>query len=63
VKTININRVCVFCDRSSMSFILDANKVRRWQNGEYIQDVFPELTPNEREMLISSVCPKCWETL
>jgi hypothetical protein len=33
---------------------------RRWQEGEYIQDALPELSCDEREMLISGICPDCW---
>lgn len=29
----------------------------------HVQDLFPYLTPAEREMLISGVCPKCWNDL
>ena len=46
-----------------MQFILDANKYERWQSGELIQNVFPELSVNEREMLISSVCGTCFDSL
>ena len=29
----------------------------------HIQYIFPYLTPAERELLISSVCEKCWNKL
>lgn len=32
-----------------------------WQDGELVQDAFPYLTSEEREMLISGICPLCWE--
>lgn len=32
-----------------------------WQDGALVQDAFPYLSADEREMLISGVCPKCWE--
>ena len=28
-------------------------------DGELVQNAFPELTPTEREMLISGICPDC----
>lgn len=31
-----------------------------WQSGELIQVAMPQLSADEREMLISGVCPKCW---
>ena len=32
-----------------------------WQNGELIQVAMPQLSADEREMLISGICPSCWE--
>ena len=32
-----------------------------WQDGALVQDAFPYLTADEREMLISGICPKCWD--
>ena len=32
-------------------------------NRPYIQDIFPYLTPAERELLISGMCSKCWNKL
>lgn len=32
-----------------------------WQDGELVQNAFPYLSAAEREMLISGICPKCWE--
>ena len=30
-------------------------------NRPHIQDIFPYLSPAEREMLISGVCDSCWK--
>jgi hypothetical protein len=30
-----------------------------WQGGELIQNAMPDLTPTEREQLISHLCPAC----
>ena len=30
-------------------------------NGESIQVAMPQLSADEREMLISGVCPECWK--
>lgn len=35
----------------------------RWQNGELIQDVFPHLTPDEREFLMNGVTPEEWNVV
>lgn len=35
----------------------------KWRNGAFIQDAFPTLSPDERELLISGTHPKCWDEL
>jgi hypothetical protein len=35
----------------------------RRQNGEYVQTIFPNLTPAEREFILTGVSPKEWEEL
>ena len=32
-------------------------------NRPHIQDIFPYLTPAERELLISQTCDKCWKKM
>lgn len=54
---------CVVCGRIHDPVILDAEKFYRWKNGECIQDVFPEMTKEQREILISGTCPECWYEL
>ena len=36
---------------------------RRRQRGELIQEALPELSADQRELLISGTCPKCWDEL
>lgn len=33
----------------------------RWRGGIHIQHALPELTEDDREMLISRTCPECWD--
>ena len=43
---------------------VDIRKFNKWKKGEgNIQDIFPEMKPEEREMLISQICPKCWNEM
>ena len=34
-----------------------------WQSGELIQNAMPNLTPDEREFLISGLLPNQWDDL
>lgn len=57
-----IKQTCFMCNKT-YEVEMDANAYRRWMNGEHIQDVAPELTIDERELLISGVCGKCFDNL
>ena len=42
---------------------VDAICFMRWQEeGVNIQNALPELSANEREMLITGICPNCWDS-
>lgn len=53
---------CMVCQRSE-HFHLEKQQFDRWQNGEVIQAVFPELTADERELLISGTHSECWDAM
>ena len=64
---INYKEVCVitrcpFCGRGNE---VEVNEMDYWdwQDGTLAQDAFPYLTSEEREMLISGICPDCWNSM
>ena len=38
-------------------------KILEWRNGELIQNVFPGLTPDQREFIMTGITPESWESL
>ena len=42
--------------------VADADYVR-WQHGTHIQDAFPYLSVDDRERLITGICPECWDRM
>ena len=42
---------------------LDESAWWHWQMGMHIQNAAPELSAEEREMLISGTCPNCWNKM
>jgi hypothetical protein len=60
METIYVETKCIFCGTTSV-FELSKDGYDRWQAGEHIQSVFPELTADEREELISGTCAPCWD--
>ena len=55
---INVEITCPFCGADHTIKVKSA-QYEAWQNGELIQNAMPDLTPTEREQLISGLCPRC----
>lgn len=53
-----IEIICPFCG-AEHSVEVNLAQFEAWQSGELIQRAMPDLTPTEREQLISQICPKC----
>jgi hypothetical protein len=43
--------------------MVNIRDAKRWKEGELIQDAMPYLTPDERELLISGTCGKCFDKM
>ena len=54
----NVEITCPFCG-AEHAVEVNLAQFEAWQNGEFIQKAMPDLTPTEREQLISNLCPKC----
>ena len=54
--------ICPCCG-DEISVIVPARGLRLWREGERIQEALPELTAEEREILISGTCPECWKEI
>lgn len=59
-KEVTIITACPFCGRANEIEVNEAD-YWDWQDGELVQNAFPYLSADEREMLISGICPTCWE--
>lgn len=60
IKPVGIECVCPFCGKVNV-IVVDEYDYLAWENGALAQDVFSYLSADEREMLISGICPQCWE--
>lgn len=54
---------CFHCGKDSEITITTAQYEAWVVNDGYIQDIFPEMTNEDREVLISGTHPKCWEEM
>lgn len=53
---------CVFCKLPNIVECDEAG-FDRYKNGEPIQTALPELSADERELIHSGICPKCWDNM
>ncbi len=59
---ITITTTCPFCGKSH-GVKVSAADFWEWNDGALVQDAFPYLSADEREMLISGICPTCWDKM
>ena len=57
-----VTRPCHFCGHSHEVEVNDMDYLD-WQDGELVQNAFPYLSAGEREMLVSGICPTCWDKM
>lgn len=55
-------KTCQICNHYEV-LSLDRQAVANWQAGELIQNVFPDMSIGDRELLISGTHPACWDKL
>lgn len=53
---------CIMCGRGAVLTVPKAGW-EKYEKGEYVQVAFPNLTADEREMLINGTHPDCFDEL
>ena len=53
---------CPFCGHAHEVAVNESDYLD-WDDGELAQNAFPYLSADEREMLISGICPTCWNKM
>ena len=59
---ITLTITCIMC-KEVHKIVVSDDGFEKWNKGELIQIALPELSADEREMLISKTCGKCWDKL
>ena len=62
LETITIERACPKCGRVN-KLLVSANAYSMWQAGAFIQDSFPELTVDQREIIQTGIDGECWSKM
>lgn len=55
-------RTCIHC-RKSAELVLPTPQVEAWKAGARVQDAFPNLDVDTRELLITGTHPACWDEM
>ena len=61
-KEVQIVTQCPFCGKGHSVWVNELDYLN-WADGELTQNAFPYLSADEREMLISGICPTCWDNM
>ena len=61
-----LGTVCPFCGKEQR-LILNGDRAIAYKqgkvayaHGKMMQDAFPSFTPDERELIMTGICPECW---
>ena len=57
-----IQVTCPKCGKLQVLEVQDS-QYNDWMAGKNIQKAFPDLTPDQREILMSGICPECWDKI
>ena len=63
IKEIKVVIECPNCRKVHEISMTPEQYVKYAIINEHVQDIFPDMSPEIREMLISGICPKCWNEM
>ena len=56
-----VSTTCPICGEHE-HVIVPLDGYLAWNKGALIQDALPTLSADEREQLMTGICPSCWDT-
>ena len=60
---LKIKTTCPICNEVHYVMVDEIGFMRWQEEGEPIQFALPELSADDREMLLSGICPTCWDKM
>lgn len=61
-KSDNVGIHCSHC-HNVIELPISEERLLSWKQDTLIQNHFTELTPGQREMLLSGICEECWNKI
>lgn len=62
-EMVKVQLSCAHCDHQEVVEVTDHQFTLINNRRGLIQNIAPELTPDQRELIISQTCGKCWEAM
>lgn len=64
-RDVNLQVTCCICNKVHTLKVTQESAIEYLypNRKRHVQDIFPYLKPEERELLISNVCPVCWDDM
>lgn len=62
-KEVTIVTECPICHHANEVMVNEEDYFAWAFDGELVQSAFPYLSADEREMLVSGICPTCWDKM
>ena len=53
---------CYYCGEQNI-ILINIHDLTFWQSGEFIQDAFPYLNKDQRELVKTGIHPECWNKM
>lgn len=60
-QIVKLSVCCKICGELTLIEKVDLDGYNSWHAGTVIQKALPELSDDDRELMISNICSKCWE--
>lgn len=59
-----VTTFCPYHTGYNEKIVVETRLWNRYESGNgLVQDLFPDLSDDEREMLMSGICPPCWDEI
>ena len=59
-NSVIVYKNCPFCGKEQRKEF-PVEGWAKYMKGEHVQNCFPEMSADDREFLISGICPTCWD--
>ena len=60
---VGITIECRVCGKDQPTIEIRHTQLIKWRDGWKIQEAMPQLTPDERELIISGTCGPCFDKM